>query len=114
MLPKSGRIRLTREFERIFATRRSFSGRFVRLAFALSALPYTRCGIVISTKVSKKAVVRNKLRRRVRSIFSEYQSRLLPPRDIVVICLPSAATADFSEFKADIKRSLAVIFSVVL
>ncbi len=114
MLPKSGRIRLTREFERIFASRLSYSGRFMRLAFVNSEQPHSRCGIVISTKVSKRAVVRNKLRRRVRSIIAELSPKLLPPRDVVVICLPAAAKADFSEFKADLEASLSRIYRKVL
>lgn len=110
MLPKSGRIRLTREFERIFASRLSYTGRFARLAFVNSEQAASRCGIVISTKISKRAVVRNKIRRRVRSVFAELSPNLLPAKDIAVICLPSSTKAGFAEFREDLRSSLGRIY----
>lgn len=110
MLPKSGRIRLTREFERIFASRQSYAGRFARLAFVRSEQPASRCGIVISTKVSKRAVVRNKLRRRIRAVFAEILPQLSPAKDVAVICFPSAAKADFVEFRSDLLASFSQVY----
>ena len=117
MLPKACRIRLKRDFERIFDFRRSVSGRFVRFACAPAGLPkqsISRFGIVTSAKVSKRAVVRNRLRRRVRVAIAEALPFLKPPLDIVIICQPAAAKCTADEFREDIRIALGKIFSIRL
>ena len=60
-----------KEFDLIYKKGKSFSGRF----FSLRILPQedkeeeTRFGIVISLKISKKAVIRNKKKRQLREII---------------------------------------------
>ena len=110
MLPKAARIRLTRDFERVFSARRSLSGRFVRMAFVSEIGSQSRLGIITSTKVSKKATIRNKLRRRVRSIIAPALPLLKPYVDIVVMCQPAAATASFKDFENDVRSCLHRIF----
>ena len=110
MLPKAARIRLTRDFERVFSARRSLSGRFVRMAFVPAIGSQSRLGIITSTKVSKKATVRNRLRRRVRSIMGPTLPLLRPPIDMVVMCQPAAATAPFKDFESDVRACLHRIF----
>ena len=57
--------------------------------FQLSLLKQTKPGptkiaIVISTKIAKKATVRNKLRRQVRGALAEMLPSLAPGQDIVI------------------------------
>lgn len=105
MLPRGHRLRKTRDFERVFSSRSAVSGRFIRAVYLKTTLPISRLAVTVSTKVSKKAVVRNKIRRRVRATLKEYVP-LPPSLDIVIIALKTAATADRQEFKADIKQVL--------
>lgn len=51
----------------------------------------TRIGISISTKVSKKAVVRNRIKRQLRVAFRCLLPRISPGWLLVVIVQPSAA-----------------------
>ncbi|HRH32910.1 MAG TPA: ribonuclease P protein component [bacterium] len=112
MFSQGNRIRKTREFERVFASRLSVPGRFLRVAYVKNNLLSTRCGIVISTKVSKKAIVRNKLRRRIRTIITKTLSQLLPPMDIVIICGALAVKADYKEIESDLIHVLNKIFKI--
>ncbi len=50
----------------------------------------TRIGISISTKVSKKAVVRNRIKRQLRAAFGCLLPRISPGWLIVVVVQPSA------------------------
>jgi ribonuclease P protein component len=50
----------------------------------------TRIGISISTKVSKKAVVRNRIKRQLRAAFGSLLPRISPGWLIVVVVQPSA------------------------
>ena len=56
----------------------------------VGAVP-TRIGISISTKVSKKAVVRNRIKRQLRAAFRCLLPRISPGWLLVVIVQPSAA-----------------------
>lgn len=47
-----------------------------------------RLGIIISRKVSKKAVIRNKIKRRIKEIFRLWADILILGQDILVIVLP--------------------------
>ncbi|HEU4740015.1 MAG TPA: ribonuclease P protein component [Meiothermus sp.] len=61
-----------------------------------------RAGIVVSKKVGK-AVVRNKVRRRLREILRRMH---LPPCELVVVAQPEAASASFAELFRDLTQAL--------
>ena len=66
----------------------------------------TRLGITASRKVGK-AVVRHRVKRRVREIFRRWPQRSsLGPVDIVVHLKPAAAGAGFEEFERELQRLL--------
>ena len=57
----------------------------------LQSLTPARIGISISTKVSKKAVVRNRLKRQISAVLSELLPKLTPEWRLVVVVKPTAA-----------------------
>jgi ribonuclease P protein component len=113
MIPKTHRVRKTREFERVFSSRQSVYGRFVRISYIYGVVNITRCAVVISTKVSKKAVIRNKIKRRVRIIITRLLPELLPPLDLVIVCLPTSIEANIKEFEEDIRKTLEKVYKKV-
>ncbi|MFC1898549.1 ribonuclease P protein component [Candidatus Cloacimonadota bacterium] len=64
-------------------------------------------GIVVSKKVGI-AVVRNKVKRRVKSFLRENISQLPTCKKIVIITKPAAATADWQEIKRELTEFLIV------
>lgn len=110
MLPKGNRVRKTREFERVFSSRLSVFGQFARISYTKGTTEITRCAVVVSTKISKKAIIRNKIKRRVRAIIARQLINLIPPKDIVVTCLAGSVSASFKDFEVDIIKSLRKIF----
>lgn len=56
----------------------------------------TRVGFTVSTKVGN-AVIRNRIRRRLREIFRKRRSELPAGIDLVLVARASAAQADFDE-----------------
>ena len=55
-----------------------------------------RVGVTVSKKLGK-AVVRNRVRRRLREVYRLHESRFLPGWDIVVVARHRAVTASFPE-----------------
>jgi ribonuclease P protein component len=65
-----------------------------------------RAGFVVSKAVGK-AVVRNKVRRRLRHLIRERLAALPPGATVVVRALPGAAERAFPELAADLDAALA-------
>ncbi len=101
---RDDRLRQRREFEECYASGVRVSGRHVQV-FLLPA-PGTptkaRLGISVPKRVGN-AVVRNRVRRRLREIFRRTRAAILPPRalSLVVNVRPSAAGASFTDLSED-------------
>lgn len=104
MLAKENRIRLDKEFDRVFKTSQSFYVKTLGIKVATNDLAYSRFGILISLKVSKKAVVRNKLRRQIRAIISQELPLMKPGKDVIIIVLPLILNKKFEEIKEELIR----------
>lgn len=66
------------------------------LVVAPSPTSESRLGIIITKRIDKRAVVRNRIRRRVREIFRHYRADLKQPLDILVIARKAALSCPFS------------------
>ncbi|RMG31759.1 MAG: ribonuclease P protein component [Gammaproteobacteria bacterium] len=88
------RLRTPAEFRRVFARGQRSSDRELTVLALPNGRPYPRLGMAVSRKVSKKAVVRNRLRRRIREVFRLHRGEL-PGLDLVVVARPGAAELDY-------------------
>ena len=61
----------------------------------------SRIGITVTTKVHKRAVMRNRFKRRVREIFRRYRARFGQSFDVVVIALNGATDLDYSQIEKE-------------
>jgi ribonuclease P protein component len=83
------RILKTRDFKRAYATGRSALAGFLKLYVAGNLLGYTRLGIVVGRRVSKKAVFRNRIKRIIRPCANQLlPGALRGSYDIVIIVRP--------------------------
>ena len=57
-----------------------------------------RLGLTVSTKVGH-AVVRNRIRRRLREIYRLNEDRLIPGADVVVVARVRAASSDYRQLE---------------
>ncbi|WOB41867.1 ribonuclease P protein component [Thermoleptolyngbya oregonensis NK1-22] len=66
----------------------------------------TRIGITVSTKVSKRAVVRNRIKRRIRAALRELLPGFATGWMIVVIVQPVAVKCNYKEILQELKQLL--------
>lgn len=65
-----------------------------------------KLGITVTKKVGK-AVVRNRIRRRIKEVFSELSEGIPPCYDIIVVARSKAAFVRYGELKSAMKYLLA-------
>lgn len=88
------------EFRRLYAKGKSVSTGNLVVYYRRVDRPYNQLGITVSTKVGN-AVVRNRLRRRLREIYRLNESRLVCGMDIVVVARVKSRYSQYSELERD-------------
>ncbi len=88
MLKKQNRITNKKDFDRAFKAGQSFYGKVVGLKLVINNLTHNRFGIIISAKVSKKAVERNRIRRSIREEIKNFLNQATTGQDFVFIVHP--------------------------
>ena len=106
MLVKRLRLVKEKDFKIIFKLGKSFYAKIFRIKVLANKLGFNRYGIVISTKVSKKAVKRNKLKRQFRSIIKEFDKKIIAGFDLVIIVSPIALNQEYKFIKNELERIL--------
>ena len=64
-----------------------------------------RFGFIVSKQVGN-AVVRNRVRRRLKAVCAAELSLVPPGTEVVIRALPTSATADFHQLHAEVQRCL--------
>ena len=99
LLKKQNRLLKTKDFNLVFQKGRFVSNHFFLLKYAINSLYLNRFGFVVSSKVSNKAVVRNKIKRRLREIIRKEINSIPSSYDIVIVAKKTAVGLDFKDFK---------------
>lgn len=104
--PKRTRLRKRWEYTAVQrSARRMHSPHFVLLVAAATA-EYPRLGITVSKKVSKSAVVRNRIKRSIRETFRRNQSRF-PCANIVAVAKRGASHLETAAIADELLTSIA-------
>jgi ribonuclease P protein component len=105
-LSRDQRLRRRADYLRCYRTGRRRHGELATLHFAPNDLGGPRLGITASRKVGK-AVVRQRLKRRVREIYRRWDQRAnLPALDLVVHLKPRAAASGFADLARQLRGQL--------
>jgi len=104
MLPKVNRLKKKQDIERVFKKGEGFKEDFLVLKIAENKLSQSRFAFVVSQKVSKKAVIRNKIRRQLSEAVGMRLKKLKKGIDALLIARPDFAIKDFWEMDEVIDR----------
>ncbi len=108
MLSKINRLAKKSDFQKVFKDGRLVAGELIWLKYKKNDVGRSRAGFVVGLKVSKKAVERNKIKRRLRSAFRRFLNDG-SARDIVVGAKPGIREKKFFEIAGELKNLSAKI-----
>lgn len=112
MISKENRFHGHNSLDNVYRKGKAIRGEYISLRYAPSRRPDYRLAVVVSRKVSKSAVVRNRIRRRVYEIIRLYRKSLLEPlrQDMVISVFDDRAAvmpaAELSEIVRSMLRKL--------
>ena len=107
MLPPRHRLKRKKEIERVFKNGRGFKEDFLILKVVKNNLKDSRFTFVVSPKVSKKAALRNKIRRRLSELVRLKIKKIKKGIDGVLLATPGLEEKDFWEIEEAINKIFA-------
>ncbi len=121
MLPRENRLRHNKDFSAVYqkgirkntsylalrAMRHQQSPKLSVSRDNLEPHKPTRIGISISKKVSKGAVVRNRIKRQIRAALRQMLPYISRGWDIVIVVKPTAQQCNYDEFLQQLEKLLA-------
>jgi len=103
-LPAEKRLKLARDFRAVSRSKLSVKEGNLLLKEQASQKSVSRFGIVVSKRVAKKAVDRNRMRRLLSEALRAKQGSLKSPCDVVLVALPGFSLKDLSEAQSIIEK----------
>lgn len=104
MFSKQNRLTKKKDFDNVFKKGRSSFDKIIGIKIVQNDFDFCRIGIMVSVKVDKRAVIRNKIKRQIRNITQKFLPDIKNGHDIVIIAQPFIAEKDFSEIEKSINK----------
>jgi ribonuclease P protein component len=104
MLPKTNRLKNKKDIERVLKRGKRIKEGFLILKVAESSFKNSRFAFIVSQKVSKKASLRNKIRRRLSELVRLKIKKIRKGMDLVFIVIPGLEEKDFWEISETINK----------
>ncbi|PIV45352.1 MAG: ribonuclease P protein component [Candidatus Nealsonbacteria bacterium CG02_land_8_20_14_3_00_37_10] len=104
MLSKNHRIRKKKDIEKIFKEGKNFRENSLVLKTVKNDLNAYRFGFIVSQKISKKANIRNKIKRRLREIVRLRMKSPEANTDNLFIALPGLEKKEFKQLEETIEK----------
>jgi len=107
MLPSKNRLP-GHCFPALLKSKNSYNCPFFTIKFKkrLTQKSVFRAAIIVSTKISKKAVIRNRFKRFFRQSLNLCLSRLNPSYDLLILVKPNIINSSFSQIKTALQTVL--------
>jgi len=106
MLEKKYRLTKKEDFDTVFQKGAWARGRLLSLRIKKTTNAFPRIGLVVGTKITKKAVTRNRIKRQLRASFSSHIKEIKRGLDIVVVVTPDITGKKFTDIHEEITHLL--------
>jgi ribonuclease P protein component len=101
MFSSKNRLRRKEDINNVFKRGGIAAGNFIFLRFTKNDLSANRFALVVSSKISKKAVSRNKIKRQLREVIQGVVINAGKGFDFVVIARPTIVDKKFKDIKKE-------------
>lgn len=106
MLNQSLRLNKNKEFDQVFQAGHSFFGIFLGIKALKNEKNTNKFGVLVGLKISKLAVKRNLVKRRIKSVLEKENKNIKQGYNIVVITKPEIINQNYQDIKEEILRGL--------
>lgn len=105
-LSRKFRLSNSSEIKRVFRRGRSLNSELFQIKFLPIEIDISKFAIIAGSKVSKKAAVRNKIKRRLSEIIRLNISKIKQGFLVVVVAKPKTADREFKHLREDLMNNL--------
>jgi ribonuclease P protein component len=109
MLVRKYCLKKRQDFNNVLRNKKSLIGKLIFLKFIKNHLNNSRFGFVVSLKISKRAVIRNKIKRQLREIVRENLLNIKSGFDIVIIAKPEIVDKNYQNIKNDLENLFKIL-----
>jgi ribonuclease P protein component len=106
MLPKENRLKLKNDFQNVFRGGGVWRTSDLIVRVAANKEGGTHFGFIISKKINKKAVVRNRLRRQMAEVVRRRLKNIRSGFDAVIVAKKEIVDKPFAEIEGSIEAAL--------
>ena len=106
MFPSKNRLKNDKDIKTLFARGKSVFDVAVGMKFCKNQSAFSRFTVVVGTKVSKKAVIRNKIKRQIRAIVEKDLPIIKGCYDVMLLVKKETIKLTYSEIKDQINHIL--------
>ncbi|MBU1164592.1 ribonuclease P protein component [Patescibacteria group bacterium] len=106
MLAKINRLAKQKDFDHVFKRGKSVFSANLKLRFVRNELKNSRFAFVVSNKISKKATVRNRIRRQLSEIVRTNLTTIKKGNDVVVVVKQTILKKDFEQITNELLTNL--------
>ncbi|MGB5594527.1 MAG: ribonuclease P protein component [Crocosphaera sp.] len=110
-LPKHHRLRHPKAFQTVYNRGKRYQSPHLVMRVLFKAdqqqkiIP-TQFGISVSQKVSKKAVIRNLLKRQIKAVIRVFLPRVMPGYQVVIVVKSQTRECEYEHFLRELKELL--------
>lgn len=104
-MKKENQLKKDKEFDKVFKNGRSSFSKILGIKAAINGSGTSRFGILVSNKISKKAVERNRIKRQIREVIRLELKKIKPGFDVVIITLPAVFGQSYREIEVAINHN---------
>ncbi|MEA3449834.1 MAG: ribonuclease P protein component [Patescibacteria group bacterium] len=104
MYSKKYRLSNKKDFDRVWQSRQSAYLKLLGVKITGNNEENNRFGVIVSTKISKKAVIRNKIKRRIRAVIKKELEKLKIGYDIVIFSQKAIVDSSYKEIETELTQ----------
>jgi len=109
MLAKANRLTKQKDIENVLKKGKTKFAKSLGVKYIKNDLYITRTAFIVSTKISKKATKRNRLKRKLREIIRQEAQKIKKGYDFIVLTKKEALEQEYKELEKELKGLLKTI-----